>query len=302
MEGFLEQTADFPFEIIVHDDASTDGTVDILQSYAEDHPQVVKLVLQSDNQYAQGNGFVGLKLLFTQAQGKYIAYCEGDDYWADTCKLQKQIEFLEEHPEYVLTYHNAKTIDELGRSFHYEGAKSDDVVRPSSRADFSPEELKVGDQHIATLTICFRNIFKMIDYPEELCRSANGDTFLFSLLGNYGAGKYMGDQIQPAMNRIHNGGVWSLKPRREQLRMLALTYNQLTTFYTRSSDRESAYHFREKSFMVLKALLVESVRSGTRRELVGAYRAYCLIGCRHLAASIKLNAKVWLRLLTSLRA
>lgn len=99
-DGFIAQKTNFPIEILIHDDASTDGSAEIINEYANTHPNLFKPIIQVQNQYSKGLGFVGLKLNLKRAQGKYIAFCEGDDYWIDPLKLQKQVDFLEKHEEY----------------------------------------------------------------------------------------------------------------------------------------------------------------------------------------------------------
>ena len=81
LEGFLMQKTNFPIEIIVHDDASTDGTDDIIREYALKYPELFKVILQEENQYSKGVDV--LSLVFERSAGKYIAFCEGDDYWTD---------------------------------------------------------------------------------------------------------------------------------------------------------------------------------------------------------------------------
>src|SRR6056297_583375 len=85
LEGFLLQETDFPFEILIHDDASTDHTADIIREYESTFPTLIKPIYQSENQYSQGNrpGIINIK----RAKGEYIALCEGDDYWTDPFKL-----------------------------------------------------------------------------------------------------------------------------------------------------------------------------------------------------------------------
>ena len=110
LDGILSQKTDFKYEVIVHDDASTDNTVNILHSYEREHPDCVKLILQTENQFRKGRK-ISSEYMFPLVQGKYIAFCEGDDYWIDEYKLQKQIDFLEKHPEYSMCMHNAYSIN-----------------------------------------------------------------------------------------------------------------------------------------------------------------------------------------------
>jgi len=107
LEGFLIQKTDFPFELIVHDDASTDKTVDIIREYAVAYPSIVKPILQSENQFST-NIHLPSKNTWTRAKGEYIALCEGDDYWLSDNKLQKQIDFIRENPECSMIFHRAE--------------------------------------------------------------------------------------------------------------------------------------------------------------------------------------------------
>lgn len=109
LEGFVMQKTTFPFEVIVHDDASTDGTTAIVQEYARQYPDIIKPVIETENQWQKG----GLKYIIhimneKYRNGKYIAFCEGDDYWTAPQKLQQQVDFLESHPEYSMCFHSAK--------------------------------------------------------------------------------------------------------------------------------------------------------------------------------------------------
>ncbi len=113
LEGFVSQRTDFDFEAIVHDDASTDGTAAIIQEYAEKYPDIIKPIFQTVNQYSRKVN-IDRDILKPKAKGVYIAYCEGDDYWTDPHKLQKQVDLLDHNPEYSATTHNCYFIDEDG--------------------------------------------------------------------------------------------------------------------------------------------------------------------------------------------
>jgi glycosyltransferase involved in cell wall biosynthesis len=102
LQGFLDQEVDFPVEILIHDDASTDGTADIIREYVLKHPEIIKPVFQTENQYTKG--ISPESFLTPRARGRYLAFCEGDDYWTDPQKLQKQVSILERDPNVGLVY------------------------------------------------------------------------------------------------------------------------------------------------------------------------------------------------------
>lgn len=106
LDGFLMQKTSFPFVAIVHDDASTDNTKEIICEYAKKYPDIILPIFEEENQYSKHNGSVGRVINFAcfTSGAKYIAFCEGDDYWTDPLKLQKQVNFLENNPEYGLIY------------------------------------------------------------------------------------------------------------------------------------------------------------------------------------------------------
>lgn len=114
LDGFVMQKTNFRFEAIVHDDASTDGTADIVREYASKYPDIIKPIYETENQYSKKDG--SIRRIFNQhTRGKYIAMCEGDDYWTDPLKLQKQVDFLESHPDYVMCSHRYdEYIQDLG--------------------------------------------------------------------------------------------------------------------------------------------------------------------------------------------
>lgn len=111
LDGFVMQKTDFAYEAIVHDDASTDGTAAIIREYAQKYPNIIKPIFQSVNQYSR-NVSITKDIIKPIAKGKYIAHCEGDDYWTDPQKLQKQVDFLDNHPEYSGTAHNCIIVDQ----------------------------------------------------------------------------------------------------------------------------------------------------------------------------------------------
>lgn len=108
LDGFLMQKTDFPIEILIHDDCSTDGTTEIIREYEAKYPDLIFPLYEEENQYQQGKAAEIDLYNYRRARGKYIAYCEGDDYWTDLLKLQKQVDFMEANPEYSVCWHRSK--------------------------------------------------------------------------------------------------------------------------------------------------------------------------------------------------
>lgn len=98
LDGFVMQQTNFRFEAVVHDDASTDGTAAIIREYADKYPDIIKAILERENQFSKKDGSLG-RIMYEHTHGKYVALCEGDDYWIDPLKLQKQVDYMEAHPE-----------------------------------------------------------------------------------------------------------------------------------------------------------------------------------------------------------
>lgn len=197
LDGILMQKVDFPIEIIINDDCSTDGTREIIQEYERNHPELFVATYQKENQYSKGIRGMFARFCFPKARGKYIALCEGDDYWTDPLKLQKQVDFLEKNPEYVMCSHRYDFYDQSNNTFYY---NSDDKSRP-----YTLEFLLDGGWLFQPLTVVFRRTgFESSRYSE--CRYGV-DVVLFYFLLQQGPGYYLSDNM--AVYRLHNNGVWS---------------------------------------------------------------------------------------------
>ena len=150
LDGFVMQRTDFPFEAIVHDDCSTDNSAAIIREYAEKYPDIIKPILEEENQYRK-IGFSGIdQIMFANTRGKYIAVCEGDDYWTDPNKLQMQVDYMESHPQCGLIYTQAEQYNQETGDFTLGWAKPSDF-----------ESLIQSESPIITLTVCYRK--KLMD-------------------------------------------------------------------------------------------------------------------------------------------
>lgn len=114
LDGFVMQKTNFKFVAIVHDDASTDGTAAIIREYAEKYPEIICPILETENQWSRPDGSLGriMSNAIDKTGAKYVAMCEGDDYWIDAYKLQKQVDFMENNPNYSMCFHAAEIKDE----------------------------------------------------------------------------------------------------------------------------------------------------------------------------------------------
>ena len=162
LDGFLMQKTSFPFEVLIHDDASTDRTADIIREYEKKFPKIIKPIYQKENQYSKGNRAILASFVYPRAKGKYIALCEGDDYWIDENKLQMQVDFLEKNPEYGMCYTKTKQFIQKKRKFSRRMFGTD--VR-----DF--EDLLFNGNRVPTLTTVFRkdllNSYLKEIYPQD---------------------------------------------------------------------------------------------------------------------------------------
>lgn len=185
IEGILNQEVCFKFEIIIHDDASTDGTAEIVKKYAERYPEIVIPILCEENQYSKGveNLF---KSIYSWGRGKYVALCEGDDYWSDVNKLQKQVDFLEKNNQFVGCAHNTLLINIK--------EKEDRVLFPQDkdRIISFKNALKGGGSNYHTSSLmCRRSIFcdyvkEMPDFSMPMLRVGIGDYPLNIFISLYG--------------------------------------------------------------------------------------------------------------------
>ena len=113
LEGFVNQKTNFKYEILIHDDASTDGTADIIREYQAKYPEIIKPIYQTENQHSK-KVRVSFTYQYPRAKGKYVAWCEGDDYWCSDTKLQEQVDVMERNPDVVFCVHKVSCVNEIG--------------------------------------------------------------------------------------------------------------------------------------------------------------------------------------------
>ena len=150
LESFVMQKTNFAFEVLVHDDASTDKTADIIREYEQKYPDIIKPIYQTKNQYSQGIK-IGFTHLYPRAKGKYLAMCEGDDYWTDPFKLQKQYDALEQHLEVDICAHAGDCVEaETKKHLNYVAPKNQTCIIPME------EVIEGGGGFVVTNSLMYR--------------------------------------------------------------------------------------------------------------------------------------------------
>lgn len=189
IESFLMQETDFAFEIIIHDDASTDSSRKIIEDYANKYPTIINAVYQIDNMFKK-DAYNIFKVPFSYCKGEYIAICEGDDFWVSTDKLQKQVTFLDANRSVQLVFHDSNIVDENSILL------SASPLKIANEHKFSTKNI-IHDWFIPTQTIMFRNTipnddfhkFKNVinlDWALQLMCSIQGDiVYLSGLKASY---------------------------------------------------------------------------------------------------------------------
>lgn len=214
LEGFVMQKTTFPFEVLIHDDASTDGTSDIIREYQKRYPQLINPIIQEENQWSQGKRGMNLRFNIPRSQGKYMALCEGDDYWTDPLKLQKQVEFLEGNPDFSFCFHDSYILDEK--------TNQKDIAIGTRKVDQVVDLKSCILQHNAhTASIVFRKT----SYSKPIIKTPKGDYALVITLASSGFGRYIPEVM--SVYRRHLGGVWSPKSRINALKENVEFYNSL---------------------------------------------------------------------------
>ena len=188
LEGFVMQKTNFRFEAVVHDDASTDGTANIIREYAEKYPDIIKPIYETENQYSKHDGSLS-RIMDEHTHGKYIAFCEGDDYWTDMYKLQKQYDFLETNPKFIMS-HTAYMVHDVSKNEYHRNLEVE-AINKNFNNNYNPIEIIATDLGaiIQTLTVVIN--------AEVYFKAKSNDPFLFSgyfLMGDtqlwYQASKY----------------------------------------------------------------------------------------------------------------
>jgi len=224
IEGFLMQETTFPVEIFIHDDASTDGTVDIIKEYAAKYPPLFRPCFQNKNQYSL-EGFKHFFSYSSDQRGEFIALCEGDDYWIDRNKIQKQVELMEANNLASFCFHRTHVINDKQEASGEIGPKKNKKI-------FKIEDL-FPDNFIHTSSVLYRKSM-FSGFPRCLEKSPVADWPLFILLAERGPFLYL-DEIM-SHYRLHTTGTWSGKPKAERLEKTCYMFELMLDYFKGNKD------------------------------------------------------------------
>jgi RimJ/RimL family protein N-acetyltransferase len=271
LDGILIQNTDFAVEIVVGEDKSTDKTRSILINYAQKHPNKLKLILHSKNIGANKNQISVLN----GCNGKYIAMCEGDDYWTDPHKLQKQVNLLEANPDFSICFHSVKIV--------FEDENTEPKITNKNQAEITTfENLAIGN-YIHTVSCVFRN--NLSNLPEWFDKMPAGDYVLHLLNAERGKIGFINEVM--AAYRVHKGGAWSMKDAGElYARWVPLVEQCRSHFYPRGADG-----FTKQLASTYKQLCYANYNVGKYRDFRQNF-ARCVSLARYLDARAVLNLSI----------
>lgn len=243
LEGFVNQKTNFRYEVIVHDDASKDGTQNIIKEYAEKYPEIFVPILQKENQFSKKINLLST-YIYPEIRGKYVALCEGDDYWTDLYKLQKQVDILESHPECIISTHKVGRIKEDGEVL--EGsfpAKNLNIVPGILKQNIFMKYLIVKGYLFHTSSYMYRK--ELLDiYVEKkpgFISLFSGDYATLCLAASHGSCFFMREEM--SKYRVMSQGSWTSrisKDRKAQMLRYEKSIRGL-----KSLDEYTEYKYRD---------------------------------------------------------
>ncbi len=245
--GVLSQQCDFEVELIIADDCSPDSTAEIVRNIVDTHPNGswIQYIRHEKNKGAIPN----FAWTLCEAKGKYIAACEGDDYWTDPLKLQKQVDFMEKNPDYSIIFHKVKEVD-------LHGVPTDTILNsPDHEETYDIHKLASGN-FIHTPSVLFKKNFH--EFPEWINISPVGDYPLHMLNAQYGLIKYLPEEM--AAYRI-GAGIWSSQTRIHQFVNTLFTLKLLITYF--SDQQEIKENLSIQYNLLMKELRINDLNTAS---------------------------------------
>ncbi|MCX7638155.1 MAG: glycosyltransferase [Cyclobacteriaceae bacterium] len=273
IESVLMQKVNFGWELIIADDCSTDGTREIVLEYYQKYPGFIKLILQEKNVGPNQNFFD----LLSSSKSKYIAYLEGDDYWTDPLKLQKQVDFLELNPIYTFCFHYANNIDEKGELISCINQK----FLPQFELDIYKSIIKGGGAFPSSSLVFRRYFLKSI--PDYFWSFRSGDSFLIYFLALFGPGKSL--PFIGSVYRAHSTGIYSsIVYCSDKIQAFFLDCIQLLNKFNEVTNYNYDYYIN-------KAILIRSIKilKSNESDYIERIRLILSLGRKIKYISLKIN-------------
>ena len=259
IDSVLMQETDFDYELIIGEDDSTDGTRDIVTAYKEEYPDRIKLLLNERKNVIYIDGKPTGRWNFTNnlqhCKGAYIALLEGDDYWTDPKKLQKQVDFLNNHPDHSLCFHKVIFISE--------DSKYPPIINEpyQKRRSYSLEDL-IQKNFIATVSVLYRNYDLFSDLPQWFYTAPVGDYFLHVLAAEQGKIGYIDDSM--GVRRVHGSGYWTAMDIADKNETAVRIYEMVCKYFENSQHSEAArssLHFARYRYDYAKKRYYSSIQN-----------------------------------------
>ena len=257
IEGFLMQETTFPVEIFIHDDASTDGTAEIVKEYAEKYPKLFWTVLQTENQWSKGN--CNFTKWMQEQRGEFVALCEGDDYWIAKEKVQKQVEILDQNPKYSMS---ASMHMEEKFSIHKGVVRILPASRPTKNNIYTIKDV-IAAYPFHTSTAMIRNRFVL--FPKWMNDVLNGDVCIFILHAAAGPIGFL--DIVTSVYRLHKGGVWTETKANQRVRNHINTFEKVNNHFNGIYSRE----LRLREYILLLRECESLVRISDKKSAYSIY-------------------------------
>jgi glycosyltransferase involved in cell wall biosynthesis len=270
LDSVLMQEVNIEYEIVLGEDCSTDNTRAILLEYKKRHPDKIRLLLHQTNVGAHDNFIATYKA----CRGEYIAYLEGDDYWTSPGKLQKQVDFLDAHPECSICFHNSE-------EFYEDGSKPSWLYCSKDQKEISKlEDLIEKCNFIPSCSVLFRNgLFG--DFPDWYSTLGMGDWILHLLNAQHGDIGYINEVM--GRHRHHSSGTWSFRSQAKNILEIITAYETINKYLNLKYNDLISKKIAEYNFSLFRI----AINNG---ELVTALK-HLISSLGLIPASIKIKLK-----------
>jgi glycosyltransferase involved in cell wall biosynthesis len=282
IEGVLMQQANFSIELVIGEDRSPDRSREICIAYRDQHPEVIRLLDRDRNLGMQQN----FKETIQACKGEYVAICEGDDYWTDPHKLQKQVDFLRANPEFSVCHHRLRITDADGQKFF---AKTPGAPRVTTFEDLAKR------QHIETASSIFRN--GLWEFP-DFFTTVHGTDYALHLLNSF-HGKIRFSDEAMGVYRVHSMGEWSGRGTVDRTERALDTIRKCREYFYPRASKEFDFHIlKTECFLNFEkreyAIFRQQVRMlfGTYRDCLNA-REFTGLATRYFVSRLSYVAKVF---------